>query len=118
MVAFPRVDLEGAEASLRRRLQACPRGEGRATGRPPSHTLGSGQTLRLADLWEEQRREYGSDRYRGRGSGSGPNSARHIPAFRGIPGVELVGVVNQIPESTRRAAAELQSPEHTHPGRS
>ena len=33
--------------------------------------------------------------------------ARHVPGFRAIPGVEIVGVVNRTPESTARAAAEL-----------
>ncbi len=32
--------------------------------------------------------------------------ARHVPGFRAIPGVELVGVSNRTPESTRRAADE------------
>src|SRR5262245_16622764 len=31
---------------------------------------------------------------------------RHVPGFRRIPGVELVGVVNRSPESSRRAAEE------------
>ena len=33
--------------------------------------------------------------------------ARHVPGFRAIPGVELVGVVNRSPESSRTAAAEF-----------
>ena len=33
--------------------------------------------------------------------------ARHVPGFRAIPGVELIGVTNRTPESTRRAAEEF-----------
>lgn len=33
--------------------------------------------------------------------------AEHVPRFRAIDGVELVGVANQTPESSRRAADEL-----------
>ncbi|MBM4409116.1 MAG: Gfo/Idh/MocA family oxidoreductase [Chloroflexi bacterium] len=33
--------------------------------------------------------------------------SRHVPGFRAIPGVELVGVVNRTPESSRRAADEF-----------
>ena len=36
--------------------------------------------------------------------------ARHVPGFRALPGVEIVGVVNRTPESTVRAAAELAIP--------
>ncbi len=36
--------------------------------------------------------------------------ARHVPGFRALPGVEIVGVVNRTPESTARAAAELGVP--------
>jgi predicted dehydrogenase len=32
---------------------------------------------------------------------------RHVPGFRALPGVELVGVVNRTPASTAHAAAEL-----------
>jgi predicted dehydrogenase len=39
---------------------------------------------------------------------------RHVPGFRALPGVELVGVVNRTPESTARAAAELAIP-RTYP---
>jgi predicted dehydrogenase len=40
--------------------------------------------------------------------GAGANTRlRHIPGFRGIEGVELVGVVNRTTESTRRAAEEF-----------
>lgn len=35
---------------------------------------------------------------------------RHVPGFRALPGVELVGLVNRTPESTARAAAELGIP--------
>lgn len=43
--------------------------------------------------------------------GAGANTrARHIPGFRAIPGVEIVGVVNRTPESTAKAAAELGIP--------
>jgi predicted dehydrogenase len=33
--------------------------------------------------------------------------AHHVPGFRAIPGVELVGVVNRSPESSSKAAAEF-----------
>ena len=33
--------------------------------------------------------------------------ARHVPGFKAIPGVELVGVVNRTPESSKAAAKEL-----------
>jgi predicted dehydrogenase len=33
--------------------------------------------------------------------------ARHVPGFKAIPGVELVGVVNRTPDSTRQAATEF-----------
>src|SRR5207247_1493672 len=33
--------------------------------------------------------------------------ARHVPGFKAIPGVELVGVVNRTPESSKAAAREL-----------
>ena len=33
--------------------------------------------------------------------------ARHVPGFKAIPGVELVGVVNRTPESSRQAATEF-----------
>jgi predicted dehydrogenase len=36
--------------------------------------------------------------------------ARHVPGFRALPGVEIVGVVNRTPESSARAAAELAIP--------
>jgi predicted dehydrogenase len=36
--------------------------------------------------------------------------ARHVPGFRALPGVEIVGVVNRTPDSTARAAAELAIP--------
>jgi predicted dehydrogenase len=43
--------------------------------------------------------------------GAGGNTRlRHIPGFRAIDGVELVGVVNSTPESTARAAAEFDIP--------
>jgi len=32
---------------------------------------------------------------------------RHVPGFKAIPGVELVGVVNRSPESSARAASDL-----------
>lgn len=35
---------------------------------------------------------------------------RHVPGFRAIPGVEVVGVANRTPDSTARAAAELAIP--------
>jgi predicted dehydrogenase len=40
--------------------------------------------------------------------------ARHVPGFRALPGVEIVGVVNRTPASTARAAAELGIP-RTYP---
>ncbi len=40
--------------------------------------------------------------------------ARHVPAFRALPGVELVGIVNRTPASSARAAAELGIP-RTYP---
>lgn len=43
--------------------------------------------------------------------GAGANTrSRHIPGFRAIPGVELVGVVNRTAESTEKAAQELGIP--------
>jgi predicted dehydrogenase len=36
--------------------------------------------------------------------------ARHVPGFRELPEVEIVGVVSRTPESTARAAAELAIP--------
>jgi predicted dehydrogenase len=36
--------------------------------------------------------------------------ARHVPGFRELPGVEIVGVVSRTPESTARAATELAIP--------
>ncbi len=36
--------------------------------------------------------------------------ARHVPGFRALPGVEIVGIANRTPESTARAAAELGVP--------
>ncbi len=43
--------------------------------------------------------------------GAGANTRlRHIPGFRAIDGVEIVGVVNRSPESTQRAAVELAIP--------
>lgn len=36
--------------------------------------------------------------------------ARHVPGFRELPGVEIVGVVSRTPDSTARAAAELGIP--------
>lgn len=43
--------------------------------------------------------------------GAGANTRdRHIPGFRAIPGVELVGVVNRSPESTVRVATEFGIP--------
>ncbi len=41
--------------------------------------------------------------------------ARHVPGLRAIPGVELVGLVNRSPESSARAAAELEIA-RTYPG--
>ena len=47
--------------------------------------------------------------------GAGANTrTRHIPGFRAIPGVEIRGVTNQTPESTARAAKELDIPK-TYP---
>ena len=44
--------------------------------------------------------------------GAGANTRlRHVPGFRAIDGVEIVGVVNRSPESTQRAAAELAPPQ-------
>ncbi len=37
----------------------------------------------------------------------GISRTRHVPGFKAIPGVELVGVVNRSPESSARAAAEF-----------
>lgn len=43
--------------------------------------------------------------------GAGANTRlRHIPGFRAIPGVEIVGVVNSTPESTARVAEEFGIP--------
>lgn len=43
--------------------------------------------------------------------GAGANTrTRHIPAFRQIPGVSVVGVVNRTPASTAQAARELEIP--------
>jgi predicted dehydrogenase len=43
--------------------------------------------------------------------GAGNNTRlRHIPGFRRIEGVEITGVVNRSPESTRRAADEFSIP--------
>jgi len=43
--------------------------------------------------------------------GAGANTRlRHVPRFRGISGVELVGVVNRSRESSERAAAEFEIP--------
>ena len=40
--------------------------------------------------------------------GGGANTrARHIPGFKAIPGVEIVGIVNRTPESSRCVAAEF-----------
>ncbi len=36
--------------------------------------------------------------------------ARHVPGFRALPGVTIVGVVSRTPESTARTAAELGIP--------
>ena len=47
--------------------------------------------------------------------GAGANTRlRHIPGFRAIDGVEILGVVNSTPESTDRAAKELEIP-RTYP---
>src|SRR5580698_8092600 len=41
--------------------------------------------------------------------GAGSNTRlRHIPGFRKIPGVDLVGVVNRSAESTARVAKEFE----------
>src|SRR5262249_37905185 len=41
--------------------------------------------------------------------GAGANTkSRHIPGFRAIPGVEIVGVVNRSPESSARVAREFE----------
>ncbi len=43
--------------------------------------------------------------------GAGNNTRlRHIPGFRHVPGVDILGVVNRTPESTARAAKELEIP--------
>lgn len=43
--------------------------------------------------------------------GAGANTrSRHIPGFRQIPGVSIVGVVNSSDESTTRVAAEMEIP--------
>lgn len=43
--------------------------------------------------------------------GAGANTRlRHIPGFRAIPGVEIVGVVNSRPETTAQVAAEFGIP--------
>src|SRR5579863_9981279 len=43
--------------------------------------------------------------------GAGANTrSRHIPGFRAIPGVEIVGVVNRTSESSARATQELGIP--------
>ncbi len=43
--------------------------------------------------------------------GAGANTRlRHLPGFRAISGVEIAGVVNRTPESTARAAHELEIP--------
>lgn len=47
--------------------------------------------------------------------GAGANTrARHIPGFRAIPGVEVVGVVNRSPESSTLVATEFGIPK-TYP---
>ena len=44
--------------------------------------------------------------------GAGANTRlRHVPGFRAIDGVEIVGVVNSSPESTARAAQEFDIPQ-------
>ena len=40
--------------------------------------------------------------------------ARHVPGFRALPGVELMGIANRTPASTARVAAELGIP-RTYP---
>lgn len=43
--------------------------------------------------------------------GAGANTRlRHVPGFRAIDGVEILGVVNRSPESTARAASEFDIP--------
>src|SRR5258708_28323536 len=43
--------------------------------------------------------------------GAGANTrSRHIPGFRAIPGVEIVGVANRSSESTSRVAKEFSIP--------
>ncbi len=43
--------------------------------------------------------------------GAGANTRlRHIPGFRAIHGVEIIGLVNRTPDSTARAAQELGIP--------
>ena len=40
--------------------------------------------------------------------GAGKNTReRHVPGFRALPDVEIVGVANRTPESTARTAKEL-----------
>ncbi len=47
--------------------------------------------------------------------GAGQNTRlRHIPGFRAIDGVEILGVVNSTPDSTDRAAKQLEIP-RTYP---
>lgn len=44
--------------------------------------------------------------------GAGDNTRRrHLPGFKRLDGVEIVGVVNSTPESTARAAAEFSIPQ-------
>lgn len=44
--------------------------------------------------------------------GAGANTrARHIPGFRALPGVEIVGLVNRTPESGQLVAAEFGIPQ-------
>ena len=43
--------------------------------------------------------------------GAGNNTRlRHIPGFRQLPGVDVLGVVNRTPESTARIAKECEIP--------
>ena len=42
--------------------------------------------------------------------------ARHVPGFKAIPGVELVGVVNRSPDSTEKARADSISAGRTRTG--
>lgn len=43
--------------------------------------------------------------------GAGANTReRHIPGFRALPGVEIVGLVNRTPESTAKVASEFAIP--------